>query len=143
MGSSRWIYFTDNPGNPQEALNDLREKVFQDEWRNQDPFPESIADLIESGALEEEGAHSILDVDRVIFTDDTDYEEDGTIRIVSPQEVVEYFGNAQPTQERIAEVYRTDPTELPPMFRGSGCCAPVHSPEGDCVGLAFWGMSGD
>lgn len=73
----------------------------------------------------------------------SDYEETGAIRIVNPEELIEYFGTDQPTRERIEDVYRTSASDLPPMFRGSGCCAPVYSGRGNCVGLAFWGMSGD
>ncbi|HET6353113.1 hypothetical protein [Streptomyces sp.] len=143
MGASRWIYFTDNHDNPQVALEDLREQIFQESWRHEEPYPETIEELIEGGGLDAEGAHSILDVDRVIVSSDSDYEETGAIRIINSHELTEYFGTEQPTRERIEEVYRTSASELPPMFRGSGCCAPVYSGEGDCVGLVFWGMSGD
>ncbi|MEU3749666.1 MULTISPECIES: hypothetical protein [Streptomyces] len=143
MGASRWIYFTDKHDDPQAALEELRQQVFEESWRNEDPYPESIEELIEGGGLEAEGAHSILDVDHVIVSDDSDYEETGAIRIVNPEELVEYFGTDHPTRERIEDVYRTSASDLPPMFRGSGCCAPVYHGQGNCVGLVFWGMSGD
>ncbi|KQX16903.1 hypothetical protein ASC82_01230 [Streptomyces sp. Root431] len=143
MGASRWIYFTDKTDDPQVALEDLRQQVFEESWRHEDPYPETIEELIDGGGLEAEGAHSILDVDRVIVSDDIDYEETGTIRVVHYEELIEYFGTNQPTRERIEDVYRKSASNLPPMFRGSGCCAPVYSDKGDRVGLVFWGMSGD
>ncbi|GGN96246.1 hypothetical protein GCM10011579_097490 [Streptomyces albiflavescens] len=144
MGASRWIYFTDEGGNAQAALDQLRERVFQQSWRHQEPALDTLADLMESGILEEEGGtHSVIDVDRVIETDDVDDEEDGTVRMVVPHEVLEYFGEEKPTRDLIERVYKTSASDLPPMFRGSGCCAPVYDPQGNQVEWVFWGMTGD
>jgi hypothetical protein len=144
MGASRWICFTDDHTDPQAALDKLREQVFQQTWRPREPSLRTLADLLESGIAEEEGGtHSIIDVDRVIVTDDVDAEEDGTVRLITPGETSEFFGTATPTREDIERVYQTSASDLPPMFRGSGCCTPVYDEHANTAGLAFWGLTGD
>ncbi|MBC9731574.1 hypothetical protein [Streptomyces sp. TRM68367] len=144
MGASRWIYFTDKNTDPQAALDELREQVFEQSWRHREPSLQTLSDLMDSGILEEEGGtHSIIDVDRMIVTADIDAEEDGTVRLVTPQEIIEYFGAAKPTRDDIERAYKTSASDIPPTFRGSGCCAPVYDENGNAAGLVFWGMTGD
>lgn len=143
MGASRWIYFSDNSPDPQVALDELREQVFQRHWRQQEPSLETVADLMESDIMEEEGGtHSIIDVERVAKSKSIEYEEDGTVRLVSPEEMCGYFGVEKPTRDLIERVYRESASEMPPMFRGSGCCAPFCNERGEAVGFVFWGMTG-
>ncbi|AZM78909.1 hypothetical protein D1J63_31160 [Streptomyces sp. KPB2] len=142
LGASRWHYFIEGQNDAQSALDDLREREFAKSWSDYDPSITSLSELVNSGALEEEGAHSIIDVDRVIESDDPEYDEDGTVRLLLPQEVVEYFGTEKPTRETVESVYSTARRRLPPLLRGSGCCTAIYEQGAPC-GFAFWGMTGD
>lgn len=142
MGASRWHYFIEGCDGAQSALDELREREFVKSWSDFDPSIASLSDLVNSGALEEEGAHSIIDVDRVIESDDPEYDEDGTVRLLLPQEVVQYFGTDKPTREIVESVYATARRHLPPVLRGSGCCTAIYEQGAPC-GFAFWGITGD
>jgi hypothetical protein len=138
VGASRWIYFAENQDDPRTALGDLRRRVFEESFADE---AGSLEEFDAGGFLDEEGTHSILDVDRVAGPGED--EEDGTVRAVGGDEMTEYFGTARPTREQIAAVYKTSASDLPPMFRGSGCFCPYFDDEGGHAGLVFWGMSGD
>ncbi|MFD6189972.1 MULTISPECIES: hypothetical protein [unclassified Streptomyces] len=85
FGASRWHYFIEGQNDAQSALDDLREREFVKSWSDCGPPITSLSELVNSGALGEEGAHSITDVDRVIESDDPEYDEDGTVRLLLPQ----------------------------------------------------------
>ncbi|NEB12482.1 hypothetical protein G3I32_27220 [Streptomyces coelicoflavus] len=123
-------------------MDELRERAFVKSWSSYDPSIASLFDLVNSGALEEEGAHSIIDVDRVVESDDPECDEDGTVRMLLPQEVVQYFGTEKPTREIVESVYSTARRRLPPVLGGSGCCTAIYE-QGAPSGFAFWGMTGD
>jgi hypothetical protein len=140
VGATSWIYFTDYSKDIPETLQALREEVFQARWLGVEPF-ETLEELEQSGLLDEEGAHSIIDVDHVIEGRDVD-EETGAVRLLPQDECVEYFGSATPTRDAVERAYKDPSTWLPPIDRGAACCTVVYDDDGIPAGLAFWGRSG-
>ncbi|MFF0560053.1 hypothetical protein ACH4ZU_34525 [Streptomyces sp. NPDC020472] len=144
MGASRWSYFTPYRQSEQDALDDLREEVFA---RGAAYYREAgvgtLAALVASGLLEEEPAHSVLDVERVVRCEE-DMEEPGDVRVVEAAEAVELFGTARPVREVVEQALkRAGDGWFPPFDRGSGCCTVVHDAEGRPAELCFWGLTGD
>ncbi|RKT09519.1 hypothetical protein BX285_6614 [Streptomyces sp. 1114.5] len=144
MGASGWLYFTPFQPSEQAALDGLREEVFsRDAEYYRDEGVGTLGALMESGWLEEEAAHSVLDVDRVVRCD-SDTEEHGDVRVVEGPEVIELFGTATPSREVVRQaVERAGDGWFPPFGRGSGCCTIVHGDDGRPVELCFWGSTGD
>ncbi|MGA5066398.1 hypothetical protein ACPB9E_22000 [Streptomyces exfoliatus] len=144
MGASRWSYFTPFREREQDALNDLREAVFaRDGEYYREEGVETLAALTASGWLEEEPAHSVLDVEHVVRCEE-DLEEPGDVRVVEAAEAVELFGTARPVREVVEQALkRAGDGWFPPSDRGSGCCTTVYSTEGDPAELCFWGFTGD
>ncbi|MGW1496411.1 hypothetical protein [Streptomyces sp. NPDC002402] len=144
MGASRWSYFTPFQQSAQVALNDLREAVFaRHAAYYREAGVETLAALMASGWLEEEPAHSVLDVERVVRCEEG-AEEPGDVRVVKAAEVVELFGTAQPMREVVEQALkRASDGWFPPFDRGSGCCTIVYGAEGRPTELCFWGFTGD
>ncbi|WP_369142120.1 hypothetical protein [Streptomyces sp. R44] len=144
MGASRWSYFTPFRQSEQDALDDLRETVFaRDAEYYRELGVETLAELMASGWLVEEPAHSVLDVERVVRCEE-DMEEPGDVRVIEAAEVVELFGTAQPGREVVEQsLKRAGDGWFPPVDRGSGCCTIVYGTEGRPAGLCFWGLTGD
>ncbi|MFI6423208.1 hypothetical protein ACIBG6_38260 [Streptomyces sp. NPDC050842] len=144
MGASRWSYFTPFRHSEQDALNDLREAVFaQDAEYYREAGIETPAALMASGWLEEEPAHSVLDVERVVRCEEA-MEEPGDVRVVEAAEAMELFGTAQPGREVVEQALkRAGDGWFPPFDRGSGCCTIVYAGEGRPAELCFWGFTGD
>lgn len=143
MGASTWSYFTPFRPGEQAALDALREEVFaRDAAYYRECGVESPAALTESGLLEEEPAHSVLDVGRVVRCE-PDLEEPGDVRGVEGGEVVELFGTARPVRETVRQaVGRAGDGWFPPFGRGSGCCTVVYGDDGRPAALCFWGTTG-
>ena len=144
MGASRWSYFTPFRRSERDALNDLRETVFAGEAAYyREAGVETLAMLMASGWLEEEPAHSVLDVARVVRCEE-DMEEPGDVRVVEAAEVVALFGTARPVREVVEQALkRAGDGWIPPTDRGSGCCTVVYSAEGHPAELCIWGFTGD
>ncbi|GAA2750507.1 hypothetical protein [Kitasatospora cinereorecta] len=144
MGASSWSYVTPLQHSEQAALDSLRAAVFaRDAEYYREEGIETLAALTESGRLDEEPAHSVLDVDRVVRCE-PDTEEPGEVRVVEGPEVVELFGTASPTRETVEQaVERAGDGWFPPFGRGSGCCTVVHDAAGRPTQLFFWGTTGD
>ncbi|MER7585446.1 hypothetical protein [Kitasatospora sp. NPDC097691] len=145
MGASMWSYVTPWQAQEQRALEALREAVFARDagyWRELGAA--SAAELDAGGVpAEEGGAHSVLDVSRVVRCE-ADTEGAGEVRVVEGAEVVELFGTPWPSREAVeAALVRVGDGWLPPFGRGSGCCTAVHGQDGRVVGLCFWGVTGD
>ncbi|MEU1283249.1 hypothetical protein [Kitasatospora sp. NPDC005856] len=145
MGASAWSYAIPYREDLQAALEVLRERVFtEDEYYRQEGFA-SLAELMDSGCLDEEGgAHSVLDVVTVVHRA-VDEEDHGDVRVVEGAEVVELFGTERPSLDtvRAAEEKGAGDIDFPPSFRGSGCCTVTYGPDGAPDGLYFWGVTGD
>ncbi|WP_143687067.1 hypothetical protein [Streptomyces sp. TLI_171] len=144
MGASNWLYFTPFQQIEQAALDSLREAVFvRDAEYYRDEGIETLAALAESGWLEEEPAHSVLDVERVVRCE-PDTEETGDVRVVEGAEVVELFGTVSPSRGIVQQaVERAGDGWFPPFGRGSGCCTIVYGSDGRPEELCFWGATGD
>ncbi|MCU7826357.1 hypothetical protein [Kitasatospora sp. DSM 101779] len=129
----------------QAALDGLREAVFAcDAGYYREGGVDTPAALTASGWLEEEPAHSVLDVHRVVRCEEPDTEDEGEVRVVEGPEVVELFGTARPTRETVERAVEHRSREwFPPFDRGSGCCTVVYDEDGNPVGLCFWGVTGD
>jgi hypothetical protein len=147
VGASGWDYVVDlpegAPADPSAALVGLREQVLREgdflwaDWLG--PRPGTLAELDairQEDEFWEEGTHSVLDVDRVIGSDQPDGE--GTVRPLLPQESIELFGTATPSREQFAAAGVMDVE----VERWSGRCQAVY--DGDRpVAIGFWGVSGD
>ncbi|MFD0070963.1 hypothetical protein ACFVIY_00720 [Streptomyces sp. NPDC127166] len=144
MGASRWSYFTPFRHSEQEALGDLRERVFaEDAGYYREEGVETLEGLMASGWLVEEPAHSVLDVERVVRCEE-DMEEPGDVRVVEAAEAVELFGTPHPVREAVEQALkRAGDGWFPPVDRGSGCCTIVYDAEGRPSELCFWGLTGD
>ncbi|MEU6215392.1 hypothetical protein ABZ891_36540 [Streptomyces sp. NPDC047023] len=101
-------YVTGYDGDAEAALAALRARVFQDEYGS-DARYRSLEDLSEDEEfMGTEGTHTILDIDRVVTTDDpptrsgvADY---GTLRPLALDRVMHHFGTHRPSVERYEEV---------------------------------------
>ncbi|GGS63131.1 hypothetical protein GCM10010221_71830 [Streptomyces parvus] len=144
MGASSWLHFTPVLQSEQAALDCLREAVFaRDAEYYREEEVESLAALMESGWLEEDPAHSVLDVERIVRCE-PDMEGPGDVRVVEGPEVVELFGTAKPSRDIAQQaVKRAGDGWFPPFGRGSGCCTIVYGGDGRPEELCFWGTTGD
>ena len=147
MGASGWDYVVDLPGegpaDASTALIRLRGQVLREgdflwaDWLG--PTPTTLEELDAVRDLDEfweEGTHSVLDVDRVVGSDEADGE--GTVRPLLPDEAADLFGTTTPTREQFAAagVQWTD------VERWSGRCQTLYDGERP-VAIGFWGVSGD
>ena len=124
MGASGWSYFVPYQPDINKALQELRQKVFQEgdyfkpaEWAKQlyerqiigeeelndtleelalIPEPRTIEELIEQRA--EEGSHSIIDINRV-----SSVPEICTIAPLPQEEYIRLFSTDKPTRKMIEE----------------------------------------
>ncbi|MER5862935.1 hypothetical protein [Kitasatospora sp. NPDC002040] len=143
MGASDWLYFTPFRPSEQEALDHLRAEVFarDAEYYRAEGFG-SLAALVAGGLLDEEPAHSVLDVRRVVRCE-PDTEQVGEVRVVEGPEAVELFGTERPSHETVRQaVEHRSPEWFPPFGRGSGCCTVVHDGDDRPESLCFWGTTG-
>jgi len=146
MGASGWSYVVPFQGDPATALTALREQAFVDGdlfWDDDDdylgPKPTSLAELDalrETEAFWEVGAHSILDMDRIIGAADEDH--DGTVRQLPEAEAREVFGTATPTREQFLQAEAA----IPDIRRWSGRYQLLYAGDRPSE-IAFWGFSGD
>ncbi|MFD5433572.1 hypothetical protein ACFWJ4_15660 [Kitasatospora sp. NPDC127067] len=144
MGAGAWSYAVPHREDLQAALDALREKVFSEDEFYREEGLGSLAELMVSGRLDEQGAHSVLDVVTVVHCA-VDEEDHGDVRVVEGAEVVELFGTGRPSLDivRAAEEKGVGDIDFPPSFRGSGCCTVTYGPDGAPDGLYFWGVTGD
>lgn len=119
----------------QVALNGLREAVLaRDAEYYREAGVETLAVLMASGWLEEEPAHSALDVERVVRCEE-DMEEPGDVRVVEAAEGVELFGTAQRVREVVEEAVRgglgvRQNCRSQSLLPAPAGMAPHHAPDG-------------
>lgn len=166
MGASDWNYRVPYLGGVEAALAGAQEQVLAsgdylwpwEGWAEYGydgeivPRPSSLADLTAAKEIDgfwEAGTHSILDVDRVIGDgDDTDGDDDdlvGAVRPLSPAELRQVFGTAQPSRADFDRVYQPGPEgPLEPLLgpRWTGRSVAIYE-DGIPVEVYFWGYSGD
>lgn len=112
MGASGWDYVTSFDGSVERALENLHAQVFQEEYGDDDTY-ETLEDLYADEEFMQEGAHSILDIERVVHTTNPPSlyraEDIGTLRPLAPDRTAHHFGTDRPTPEqfqaRLAEAY--------------------------------------
>ena len=149
MGASGWDYVVDlpehAPPDPSAALARLRERVLGEgdylwaDWLGSRPTTLAELDAIrDTDEFWEEGTHSVLDVDRVVGSDQPDGE--GTVRPLLAQESVELFGTATPSPADFAAA-AADLWELD-VERWSGRCQLLYDDDRP-VAMGVWGFSGD
>lgn len=147
MGRSGWDYVVEYGGDPAAALEQLRTSTlaagdyFWDETSDEyiGPRPGSLAELDALRGSEEFweiGTHSVLDVDRLIGSREPD--RDGTVRPLTDEEAVRYFGTATPTREQ----FEAAGAPMPDVEGWSGFCQVLYA-DGRPTEIAFWGATGD
>lgn len=142
MGASRWHHFVKYQQDPSAAYEELRQAVFE---RIALPFqkPATIEELMDIEFIEEEGTHSPLDLRRVVGVIGDEDDDEGVVRKLSDEEVLELFGTSTPTREIFERAYReTARSELPPILSGSGCYTTIYDADGEASEIAFWGKTG-
>jgi hypothetical protein len=149
VGASGWRYVTPYQSDFGAALRTLRADVLASgeyygptEWGL--PAPTSPDELLENPIYWEfmgtSGTHSVLDVDRVIATED---EHDfGTVRPLSLEAIRAGFGCDQPSLADFNDTDFEDLDALEEVPKWSGHCMALYE-DGIPRALAFWGVSGD
>ena len=151
MGASVWDYRTPYTLDLAEALGTLRQQVFaaneyfwsghDEPWSehdgdDEDERPGSIDELWEDEGVQEEGTHSILDINTVIGENDQD--NYGTLRLLTPAETAAVFGTPQPTAADLAGL--ESPYDDRPRWSGH---AAILYADGKPAEYLIWGHSGD
>ncbi|MEV3859687.1 hypothetical protein AB0J38_35945 [Streptomyces sp. NPDC050095] len=146
MGASGWDYYVPYREDIGAALAGLRQEVFDaqdyywDPWDEDAPDrsrtrPATIEELWEDEGVQEEGTHSILDMERVLRPgEQPDY---GTVEPVRPEEARRLTGTDVLTREHIQAI---EPLAARRWF---GRVAVLHDSAGLPRELYFWGFSGD
>ncbi|MET8538397.1 hypothetical protein ABZV67_43610 [Streptomyces sp. NPDC005065] len=146
MGASGWEYYVPYQEDLGAALDALRQEVFEaqdyywDPWNEDDADeararPSTIHQLWEDEQVQEEGTHSILDMERILRPgEDPDY---GTVQPVQPVEAYRTAGTDRLTR---AHVQAIEPLADRRWF---GRCAVLHDAHGRPEEIYFWGFSGD
>jgi hypothetical protein len=111
MGASGWQYFVPYQVDLNQALQDLRQQVFDRAeywWYGEPehlpselrvPRPERLAALFEDENVQESGTHSVLDVFRVLDPDDPhDWFNYNSVYPASCEEVLRATGTHRPTR---------------------------------------------
>jgi hypothetical protein len=100
MGASGWEYVIPYQGDVEQALAALHAEVFEQDF-GEDPEYANLEDLwADEEMMGEEGAHSILDIQRVVTTTEVPVpgrpEDYGTLRPMASDRVVHHFGTERP-----------------------------------------------
>ncbi|MEV7525080.1 hypothetical protein [Streptomyces sp. NPDC091371] len=157
MGASGWDYVTGYDGDVAAALAALQARVFQEEYGDGACF-RSLEDLYaDEEFMGTEGTHTILDIVRVVATDDPPnrsvIDDYGTLRPLSPERVVHHFGTERPTVEQYEQLLAAahdarshEEYERSLLgecqMRWTGCYVVLHS-DGIPTHLGIFGFSGD
>ncbi|MEU4194169.1 hypothetical protein AB0E69_19905 [Kribbella sp. NPDC026611] len=143
MGASGWDYVVAYDGDVAAALVECRTRTFADGdlyW--DEDLGDKPATLAELDVLREDeefwevGTHSILDMDRVVGSDDEDYE--AAVRELPEMVAREMFGTAAPSRAE----FEAAGSGLPYPQRWSGYYQLLYT-DGKPTEIAFWGVSGD
>ncbi|MBB4960922.1 hypothetical protein [Micromonospora polyrhachis] len=147
MGASGWSYFVTYRPDVQEALDDLRARVFADgdywwvrgeigtpasDYPNR---PQTLDELYDDEWVRESGTHSILDMFHVVAEgEEPDY---GTVQPVTAEEAQRCAGTEVLTREHVKAI------DGLAERRWFGRCAVLHDITGQPEEIYFWGWSGD
>ena|SRR5215207_4082950 len=151
MGASAWEYFVPYQKDLNQALQDLRQRVFRagEFWwfgerevltpSERLPRPGRLEDVFEHETVQESGTHSILDVFRVVEPGEPrDWRDYGTIIPATVDEVRAATGTDRPTRADAAAL-----DEKLDRVRWVGRCAVLYDEHGGPSEIMFWGHSGD
>ena len=148
MGSSPYMYLVPYEPNFQRALDELREREFeQGRYNPVMPYPPELVDdttplgpgrqheTIEDALCESDadGSRSILDIERV--GNEADF---GVARRLTEEELQAHFGTTTPTRQQVLEMLPTEDIE-----RGEAVCLTVYDEAGYPVEIFFAGYSCD
>jgi hypothetical protein len=146
-----WDYFVPYQENLSAALSELQAKVLADGdyyWADDDepgsaPAPETLDALWDHPAVQASGTHSILDVDRIIGP--TDEDAFGTVRPLTTDEHLTYFGTTRPTRSDFTRAYEDEAETSVANIgqRWSGYCVVLYDEGRSPSEIVFWGYSGD
>jgi hypothetical protein len=149
MASSPYIYVVAYQDDFQEALDQLREREFEQGRYNPVMFrpPHFVDDRSPLGpgrqhetiqeamdAAGEDGTRSILDIESV--GDEPGF---GVARRLAEEDLEDYFETTKPTTTQILN----DQAMLNNVERGEGVCFPTYDDAGQPVGICFAGYSCD
>ncbi|MGI5170408.1 hypothetical protein ACQEU3_39265 [Spirillospora sp. CA-253888] len=148
MGASGWEYFVPYQEDLQQALQELRDQVFQareylwDPWVPEEqrrPWPATIEALWADEVVQHNGTHSILDMFQVLDADAVvpDQESAFAVQVVGPEEAFRHLGARKITRAHVPEF------EVFRGWRWFGRCAVLHDDRGVPTEICFWGFSGD
>ncbi|MBC9711960.1 hypothetical protein H9Y04_05175 [Streptomyces sp. TRM66268-LWL] len=160
MGASGWEYVTPYEGSVEASLAALHARVFAEDYGADDTY-ETLDDLWDDEEfMGEEGTHSILDIQRVVYTsappESSNFVDYGTLRPIKPDRVRHHFGTERPTpaqfESLLAEARASsrqprsgDSLLAEPHMRWTGLYVLLYeadgAPEPSHVGI--FGYSGD
>ncbi|MFL6022982.1 MAG: hypothetical protein ACJ72O_06545, partial [Marmoricola sp.] len=104
---------------------------------------EALARIKEDGDFYDYGGtHSILDVDRVVGPDESGF---GTVRPLTPGELVAAFGSESPSVADLDRVHEPGPSGILADLMGEKWTGRVVTllEDGEPAEAYFWGWSGD
>ncbi|WP_250401632.1 hypothetical protein [Streptomyces cellostaticus] len=108
MGASGWDYVTTYDGDVESALATLQAGVFQQEYGDDARYRSLEALYEDKEFMGSEGTHTILDIDRVVATDDPPTDSDitdyGTLRPLALGRVTHHFGTDRPSVAQYEEL---------------------------------------
>lgn len=143
MGASGWNYYVPYQEDLAVALEQLRQRVFQEgeyfrepeDEPGERPEPATIEELWEDEEVQESGTHSILDMFRVVGPGEA--AEIAAVQPVTSAEVRGIVGAGLLTREHVRLL---EPLASERWF---GRCAVLHDVAGKPQEIYFWGFSGD
>ncbi|MFD7458815.1 MULTISPECIES: hypothetical protein [unclassified Streptomyces] len=108
MGACEWDYVVRYEGDVEAALASLQARVFQEEYGDDGRY-RSLEDLYEDEEfMGNEGTQTILDIDRVVATDEpptcSDIADYGTLRPLAIHRVMHHFGTDRPSVKQYEEL---------------------------------------
>jgi hypothetical protein len=146
MGASGWRYVVPHDPDLGSVLELLRRQVFKDRdyyyLPDDHEWPDTMAELFADESVQQEGTHSILDIFRVIGSDeDDDY---GTLRSLRRDEVVRHFGSETPDRAAFDRAHDSTAPDglLLSGRRWSGYCTTLYEADVPAE-MVTWGFSGD
>jgi hypothetical protein len=115
MGASSWSYFVEYQPDLDQALDELRQKVFAEGkywWAHGElgksasayqDRPTTMDDLFEDECALESGTHSILDVSYVLA--DGEEPDFGTVQVVTGAEALRHAGTERLTRDHVRAIH--------------------------------------
>lgn len=140
MEASGWSYFTPYEDDVEEALRNLRKRVFDGVFPvGAAERPKSIAAYIKSCG--DDGTHSILDIAHAdVRPPAGEIDDYATAFPLTREQAETLFGTKKPTRE---DIRRVGPKLMSLRASWQATWVIVHDPKGKPVEYVFTGRSGD